>query len=66
MGGIEFSKQLDVCIFSLKAEPMGIIREEVRRMGTAEFVLMGFNALCDHNGAGRGDQPGLFVRKKPF
>ena len=63
---MEFPEELNVSVFSFKAKSVGIIGKKVGTMSSTEFVLVGLNALGDHNGAGRGDQPGLFVRKKPF
>ena len=65
-GGIELSKEQDICVFSLVAEPMGVIWKEVGTMSPAEFVLMSLNALGDHNGPGRADCFGFLVEKKTF
>ena len=66
MGCIEFPKELKVSVFSFKAKSGVIIGKKVGTMSSTEFVLVGLNALGGHDGLGRGDQLGLFVRKKPF
>jgi hypothetical protein len=63
MWGIEFSEELDVCVFSLKAKPVGIIRKDMGTIGAAEFELVGLDTLGDDNSPGRGYHISLFVRK---
>jgi len=52
MGGIECPQELNIAVFSFKTKSVGIIREKIGTMGSTECVLVGLNALCDHNGAG--------------
>ena len=50
VGGIESSKELNVCILSLTAESMGIVRKEVPATSMAEFILVGFYSLGENYG----------------
>ena len=66
VGDTEPSKELDVCIFSLKAEAIPIIGENMGTKGPAEFILVGLNALGDNNSMRCGNRLGFFFCKAPF
>ncbi len=61
MGSQEFSKELNIPVFSLKAESIGIIGKDVGTMSLTIRVLVGFNTLGDDCCACGGNQPGFVV-----
>jgi hypothetical protein len=66
VGSIELTKQFNVPVFSFKAKSVIIIWKEIGAMLLTGGVLVSLNTLGNYGGMAGGNQPSLFLRKKPL
>ena len=64
VGRIKHSEEFNVGVFSLIAEPVGIVGKNIGTALATKVVLVPLYALGDHNSLGRANQPGFFLREE--